>query len=198
MNNNTIIFGLIGVVAVGALVLFATMGGNNNNQTDQTQTQTDTEQVVMEQQMMEEESMDEPTTEMQSIVDIAAGNPDFSILVTAVTEAGLVDTLSTGGPYTVFAPTNAAFEALGQQTIDAVLADKEQLTNILTYHVVEGKVMAQDVLGLTSATALNGGTLNVTVEDAKKVMINDATVVTTDIEASNGVIHVIDTVLMPQ
>jgi transforming growth factor-beta-induced protein len=133
----------------------------------------------------------------QTIVDIAVGNPDFSTLVAAVTEAGLVETLSGEGPFTVFAPTNSAFEALGADTIASVLADKELLTSILTYHVVAGKVMAADVVGLTSATTVQGTDISISVKDGMVYLNDTIQVVTTDIEASNGVIHVIDGVLMP-
>ncbi len=132
----------------------------------------------------------------QTIVDIAVGNPDFSTLVTAVTEAGLVETLSGDGPFTVFAPTNEAFAKLPEGTLEMLLADVDLLTEVLTYHVVSGAVLAADVVTMTSATNLEGGKLNIMV-DGSTVMINEATVVTTDIEASNGVIHVIDTVIVP-
>jgi transforming growth factor-beta-induced protein len=135
--------------------------------------------------------------ESNTIVDIAAGNPDFSTLVTAVQAAGLVDTLQGEGPFTVFAPTNEAFAALGQDTINSVLANKELLTSILTYHVVAGKVMAADVVKLTSATTVEGSDIKISVKDGKVYLNDTIQVVTTDIEASNGVIHVIDGVLMP-
>jgi uncharacterized surface protein with fasciclin (FAS1) repeats len=133
----------------------------------------------------------------KTIVDIASENSDFSTLVAAVKAAGLVETLSGTGPFTVFAPTNEAFAKLPQGTVEALLKDKEKLAKILTYHVVSGKVMAKDVVGLTSAKTVEGSDLTVKVENGK-VMINNANVTKTDIEASNGVIHVIDTVLMPQ
>ena len=131
--------------------------------------------------------------EAKDIVDVAAGNKDFSTLVAAVKEAGLVDALKAKGPITVFAPTNAAFEKLGKEKLDAVLKDKELLTKILKAHVVEGKVMAAD------AVKLDGKDVNgfpVKVADGT-VMIGDAKVVKADVPASNGVIHVIDTVLVP-
>jgi uncharacterized surface protein with fasciclin (FAS1) repeats len=133
-----------------------------------------------------------------SIVEIAVGNKDFSTLVAAVKAAGLVDTLSGKGPFTVFAPTNAAFEKLGNEKVEAVIKDKELLTKILTAHVVSGKVMAADVLKLDGkdVTTLQGSKYTVHVKDGK-VTLGDATVVKTDIVGSNGVIHVIDTVLMP-
>ena len=137
-----------------------------------------------------------PFSFAQTIVDIAAGDENFSTLVTAVTEAGLVETLSGEGPFTVFAPTNDAFAKLPEGTLEMLLADTALLTEVLTYHVVAGQVMAADVVGLDSAKTVEGGTLNINV-DGNTVMVNEATVTATDIEASNGVIHVIDTVIVP-
>ena len=136
------------------------------------------------------------TASAQTIVDVAASNPDFSTLVTAVTEAGLVDTLNGDGPFTVFAPTNEAFAALPEGQLQALLANKEQLVKVLTYHVVPGKVMAADVVGLSSATSVEGEPITITA-GSDGVMVNDANVTATDIEASNGVIHVIDKVILP-
>jgi uncharacterized surface protein with fasciclin (FAS1) repeats len=132
-----------------------------------------------------------------TIVEVAAGNPDFSTLVTAVKAAGLVDTLNSKGPFTVFAPTNAAFAKLPAGTVESLLKpeNKAKLTAILTYHVVAGKVLAADVVKLKSADTVNGKA--VTINTAKGVKVNDANVTATDIKASNGVIHVIDTVLIP-
>ena len=138
----------------------------------------------------------EAVAETNTIVDIAVGNEDFSTLVTALQEAGLVDTLSGEGPFTVFAPTDEAFAALPEGLLDTVLADQELLTSILTYHVVPGAVLAADVVTLDSATTVQGEDVQITV-DGDTVMVDAATVVTTDIEASNGVIHVIDSVLLP-
>lgn len=138
--------------------------------------------------------------EGDTIVDIAASDPQFSTLVAAVQAAGLAETLSGEGPFTVFAPTDDAFAAaltsLGV-TAEELLADPD-LADILTYHVVPGSVMAADVLTMDGADVetVNGATVKVSV-DGETVMINDATVTTTDIEASNGVIHVIDSVLLP-
>ena len=132
-----------------------------------------------------------------TIVDIAAGKPDFSTLVAAVKAAGLVETLSGEGPFTVFAPTNEAFAKLPEGKVDSLLADIPTLKKILTYHVVAGKVMAADVVGLDSATTVQGDEVKIAVVDGK-VKLNDSAMVTaTDLEASNGVIHVIDTVLIP-
>jgi uncharacterized surface protein with fasciclin (FAS1) repeats len=147
-------------------------------------------------QLMETRETSTEMAQTQSIVDIAVSNPDFSTLVDAVTEAGLVDTLSGPGPFTVFAPTNAAFEKLPAGTLETVMADKHKLTEILTYHVVSGKVMASDVMSMSSAQTVQGDSVSITTS-GDKVMINDAEVIMADIEASNGVIHVIDTVLLP-
>jgi len=131
-----------------------------------------------------------------NIVETAVGNGMFMTLVAAVKAAGLVDALSGPGPLTVFAPTDEAFAKLGKATIDSVLADKALLTKILTYHVVSGQVKAADVVKVTSAKTLQGGDVKVSVVGGA-VKINDATVVVADVLATNGVIHVIDTVLMP-
>ncbi|GAB4578578.1 MAG: hypothetical protein Fur0022_13130 [Anaerolineales bacterium] len=145
-------------------------------------------------------AMPEPTATPepapQTIVDIAVADGRFTTLVAAVQAAGLAETLSGEGPFTVFAPTDDAFAALPEGTVEALLADIPTLTNILLYHVVEGKVMAADVVGLSAATTLLGEDVTVTVE-GDTVKINNATVIITDIEASNGVIHVIDAVLLP-
>lgn len=132
---------------------------------------------------------------MKNIVETAVDNPDFSTLVTAIKTAGLVDTLSGAGPFTVFAPTNEAFDKIPKETLQKVLEDKEKLTSILTYHVVPGKVMSKDVAGMIDAKTVQGTKIKINAKNG--VMINDAKVVKPDIETSNGVIHVIDTVLMP-
>jgi uncharacterized surface protein with fasciclin (FAS1) repeats len=133
-----------------------------------------------------------------TIVDVAAGNPDFSTLVAAVQAAGLVDTLSGAGPFTVFAPTNAAFADLPPGTLDSLLKpeNRDQLVAILTYHVVPGKVLAADVVGLESATTAQGQSLTISVADGG-VKVDSANVTATDVMASNGVIHVIDAVVIP-
>jgi LPXTG-motif cell wall-anchored protein len=132
----------------------------------------------------------------QDIVEIAAGNPDFSTLVSAVQQAGLVETLQGEGPFTVFAPTNAAFAALPEGLLASL--DEATLRSILTYHVVSGNVMAADVVGLDgqSVATVQGESVTIAVE-GNNVRVNNANVVTTDIEASNGVIHVIDAVILP-
>ncbi|WP_245791824.1 fasciclin domain-containing protein [Modicisalibacter ilicicola] len=135
----------------------------------------------------------------KDIVDTAVEAGQFETLVAAVKAAELVETLKGEGPFTVFAPTDEAFAALPEGTVDELLKpeNKEQLQSILTYHVVSGKIMAADAMQAASATTVQGQDLNISTE-GDSVMINDATVVQADIEASNGVIHVIDGVLMPE
>jgi len=130
------------------------------------------------------------------IVDTAVAAGSFETLAAALQAADLVETLKGEGPFTVFAPTDDAFAKIPQEQLEALLADKEKLTAVLTYHVVPGKVMAADVAGLDSAVTVQGGTLTIDTTDGVKV--NGANVVKTDIEASNGVIHVIDAVLLPE
>jgi uncharacterized surface protein with fasciclin (FAS1) repeats len=137
-----------------------------------------------------------PANQAQDIVDIAVADGRFETLVAAVTAADLVDTLKGEGPFTVFAPTDDAFAALPAGTVEALLNDIPTLTDILLYHVVSGKVMAADVVNLTSADTVLGKPISISLE-GDSVKINDATVIITDIEASNGVIHVIDAVLLP-
>ncbi len=148
---------------------------------------------------MAEHHADHGAMKQQTVVDIAVGNPDFSTLVAALKAAGLVDTLSGAGPFTVFAPTNAAFAKLPAGTVDNLLKpeNKAQLTAILTYHVVAGKVLAADVVKLTSAKTVQGGEVAISVNGGA-VKVDDANVVATDIAGSNGVIHVIDSVIMPK
>jgi uncharacterized surface protein with fasciclin (FAS1) repeats len=147
----------------------------------------------------------------QTIVDAAIGSKDHGTLVAAVTAAGLVETLQGEGPFTVFAPVNSAFEKLPAGTVEALLKpeSKAMLTAVLTYHVVAGKLMAADVLkaieaggGKATVTTVQGAQLTASVEDGKVILTDarggKATVVATDIKGSNGVIHAIDTVVLPQ
>ncbi len=136
--------------------------------------------------------------ETQDIVDIAAGNDSFETLVAAVQAAGLVDTLKGDGPFTVFAPTDDAFAALPDGTVETLLKpeNKDQLIAILTYHVVPGKVMSGDLVDDMMAVTVQGSSVMIDLDNG--VMVDNATVVTADIEASNGVIHVIDTVIIPK
>jgi len=178
-----IALGVIAAVVVigGGILLFNMNNSNNQEETATTQVET---------------AITEPAAPELNIVETAVGNPDFSTLVTALQTAGLVDTLSGEGPFTVFAPTNAAFDKLPAGTLDSLLADPAALRDILTYHVVSGNVKAADVVKLTTATTVNGKSVNITV-NGNTVKINDATVTTTDIATRNGTIHVIDTVLLP-
>jgi len=137
---------------------------------------------------------DDPT---MNIVEVAASAGSFNTLVAAVKAAGLVETLSGEGPFTVFAPTDEAFAQIPEDQLNALLADKEALTAVLTYHVVSGKVMSGDVAGLSSAETVNGQSVEIKVMDGK-VMIDGATVISADIEATNGVIHVLDKVILPK
>ena len=180
--------GLIAIIIVALAVVGILMFGMNREVSEPQ------ESVELPEQ---ERAMEEPEVIMQNIVEIAVADPRFSTLVTALQEADLVETLSGEGPFTVFAPTDEAFAKIPEETLNEILADKEQLTAILTYHVVAGKVMAADVINLTSAETVQGGELSIEVTGTE-VMINNAQVLITDIEASNGVIHVIDTVLIPQ
>ena len=134
-----------------------------------------------------------------TIVDIAIADGRFNTLVAAVTAAELVETLSGEGPFTVFAPTDDAFSALPAGTLDSLLLpeNKQQLTDILLYHVVSGKVMAADVVGLSAAPTVLGKDATITIKDGNVYLNDTVQVIITDIEASNGVIHVIDAVLLP-
>ena len=183
------------MVGVGILLLVIVAGGglffmntqNKSNEAANTQDSTTTAMTETETDTMND----------KNIVVVAKEAGSFTTLLVAAEAAGLVETLTGAGPYTVFAPTDEAFAKLPAGTVESLLKDKEKLAKILTYHVVAGKVMASDVAGMTSATTVEGSDIAIKTENGT-VMINDATVVTADIEASNGVIHVIDTVLMPQ
>lgn len=133
----------------------------------------------------------------RTIVDIAVSDGRFDTLAAAVTAAGLVDTLASPGPFTVFAPTDAAFAALGEDTINALLEDTAALTDVLLYHVVAGEVPASAVVGLSSATTVQGAPIRIAVVDGGVVLNGSVNVIITDIQASNGIIHVIDAVLIP-
>ena len=132
------------------------------------------------------------------IVDTAIKAGSFNTLVAAVQAAELVETLKSKGPFTVFAPTDEAFSKLDKATLESLLKpeNKDQLVAILTYHVVAGKVMSTDITGNMEPATVNGSTINITLNNGK-VMINDATVISADVDTDNGVIHVIDTVLIP-
>ena len=182
---------LAGVAALAALALTAC--GDDGNDADSAPVASPASDAS--------EEMDEPADELGDIVEVASSSDDFTTLVAAVQAAGLVETLSGDGPFTVFAPTDDAFaaalDALGL-TADELLADTETLTSILTYHVVDGAVPAETVVTLDgqSVATLNGAEVMVSV-DGDTVMVDDATVTAVDVEADNGVIHVIDAVLLP-
>ena len=133
----------------------------------------------------------------KDIADIASGNDNFDTLVAAVSAADLVDTLKDDGPFTVFAPTDAAFEALPEGTVEELLKpeNKEQLISILTYHVVPGKVMSSDLTDGMKAATVQGAEITVDIDGG--AMVDEAKVIQADIEAENGIIHVIDKVIMP-
>ena len=133
----------------------------------------------------------------KDIVETASEAGSFATLLTAATAAGLVETLQGEGPYTVFAPTDEAFAALPAGTLDGLLADKEALKKVLLYHVVSGTVTSDQVVGLTSADSVEGSPIAVAVKDGVVYLNDSAKVVTPDVMASNGVIHVIDQVLLP-
>lgn len=133
-----------------------------------------------------------------NIVETAVANGSFTTLVAAVKAAGLVETLSGEGPFTVFAPVDAAFDALPEGTVDTLVMpeNKDQLTGILTYHVVAGKVLSSDLTDGMTATTVNGQTITISLTDGK-VMVNDAEVIIADVDTDNGVVHAINSVLMP-
>jgi uncharacterized surface protein with fasciclin (FAS1) repeats len=180
---------------------------SNEKETEQEETM---EAESSDESTYEESSSDEMTSD-QTIVDVAVGNDDFSTLVTAVKAADLVETLSSEGPFTVFAPTNVAFGKLPEGTVPTLVKpeNKEKLTGILTYHVVSGKFMAADVVkaindngGTFTIPTVQGGELNASL-DGENVVLTDAngntsTIIMTDVAASNGVIHAIDAVVMPK
>ena len=170
---------IIAIAAASVLLLSAC--GSDGSTSDTTVAATDTTEMA---------------TEVGNIVAVAQGNPEFSTLVAAVTAAGLGEALSGEGPFTVFAPTNAAFEALPAGLLEKLLLpeNKEVLTKILTYHVVPAKVMAADVAA-GDVNTLEGSAFSITTEGGVKV--NASNVTATDVPASNGVIHVIDAVLVP-
>lgn len=183
---------IVGVVALLALVggiVWFTSSNNEDTATNNDQTSQPSEESASQEQ--------------QDIVALASGNENLSTLVTAVQAAGLVETLQGEGPFTVFAPTNAAFAALPAGTLDTLLqpANKDQLSSILTYHVVAGEVKSSDLKDGQVVTTVQGGTLTVNIADGKVTLTdakgNKVNVVTADVDASNGVVHVIDGVLLP-
>ncbi|PZA08747.1 MULTISPECIES: fasciclin domain-containing protein [unclassified Meiothermus] len=139
-----------------------------------------------------------PDTSKQTIAQIVASNPNFSTLLAAVKAAGLVETLSGPGPFTVFAPTNEAFAKIPKADLDKLLADKAALTKVLTYHVVAGRVPSSEVVKLKEAKTVQGQAITIAVSGGSVILNGYSKVTAVDIPASNGVIHVIDTVLLPK
>ncbi|CAB4686122.1 MAG: fasciclin domain-containing protein [Actinobacteria bacterium] len=184
----------IGIVASLALVA---CGSDSKTETISTPAPVDTSAEAPVESSVEatETTM---AAEAGDIVAVAAGNPDFSTLVAAVTAAGLVETLQGAGPFTVFAPNNAAFEALPAGLVDKLLLpeNKDTLVKILTYHVVAGKVMAADVAA-GDVPSVEGSNITVTVDAGTVTLNGSSKVIATDVAASNGVIHVIDAVILP-
>ncbi len=170
----------IRVIALASVLAIVGAACSTADTTEETTTTT-----TVAEEMMEE-----------TIVDVAVG-AGFNTLVTAVQAAGLVDTLNGEGPFTVFAPTDEAFAALPEGVLDGLLADPAALAEVLKYHVVSGEVLAADVVGLDSATTVQGEDIAIAVVDGTVVLNGTANVVTTDVMASNGVIHVIDAVILP-
>ncbi len=184
-------YSLVAVLAGVALVGAACSDDDSDSDSEETTTTEAEETTTTEAADSSEDAAGE------TIVDIAAGNEDFSTLVTAVTEAGLVETLSGEGPFTVFAPTNAAFEALPEGTLDTLLADPSgDLTSILQLHVIAGEVPSSDAAAAAGTCVETlGGQVKVEEVDGE-LTIGGAVISTTDIEASNGIIHVIDSVIV--
>jgi uncharacterized surface protein with fasciclin (FAS1) repeats len=135
--------------------------------------------------------------QQKDIVETAVAAGTFNTLAKALTAAGLIETLKGKGPFTVFAPTDAAFAKLSPAVLNGLLADKAKLAAVLTYHVVSGKVLAAQVVGMSEATSVQGGKIGIMVMGGKVMLNHASTVTATDIQASNGVIHVIDTVILP-
>jgi uncharacterized surface protein with fasciclin (FAS1) repeats len=193
-NSNKEIFmrRFISLLVIAPSVIVGLLAGCGSDSADVVETQA----PMTEAPSSEAPSSEAPADELQDIVTIASGNEDFSTLVAAVTAAGLVETLQGEGPFTVFAPTNAAFAALPAGLVDKLLLpeNKDLLVKILTYHVVAGKVMAADVMA-GEVASVEGQNIIITIDGDVKV--NSANVIEVDFEASNGVIHVIDAVILP-
>lgn len=186
-TTQLITFGIVGLLAIGGVWALA-----NSSSADE---QIDTTDSIA--QTMSEDNTPTETPERNTILDVAASAGSFNTLLAAIDAAGLEDVLSGEGPYTVFAPTDAAFDKLAEGTVESLLEDPETLAGILTYHVVAGEVTSDVVVTLDQATTVQGQDIHIAV-DGDRVHVNDATVTAVDIPADNGVIHVIDTVLIPQ
>lgn len=193
--NNMSTTGIVAAIAAVVLVGVGVWAFMMNGDSDDTANTTETSQTTKDDEKMSESSSD--------IVATAVATPSLSTLVTAVQAADLAETLQGEGPFTVFAPTNAAFEKLPEGTLDTLLKpeNKADLSNILTYHVVSGSVMAADLSDGQKVKTLQGDELTVDIMDDKVYLVDakggKAMVTTADVEASNGVVHIIDAVLMP-
>jgi uncharacterized surface protein with fasciclin (FAS1) repeats len=198
MQNSFLIIIAAIVIAGGGYILLMNSGGEQPTSAIETTTPT-ADTTMSEDTMAEPMATPEPAPQ-PNIVETAVAADDFTTLVTAVTAAELAEVLAGPGPFTVFAPTDAAFAALPAGTVDTLLLPDSQsdLANILTYHVVPGIVTAADLADGLTAETVNGATLTFSIDAAAgTAMVNDANIVAADIEASNGIIHVIDTVLIP-
>lgn len=186
-----IILGVVAVLIIGVAIVWA-MNRSDDSASNDTGATSQSQQT------------DQAAQTPGTIVVVASDTPSLSTLVTAVKAAELVDTLQAEGPYTVFAPTNAAFDALPDGTLDDLLKpeNKEQLKAVLTYHVVPGQVLAGDLKDGQEITTVQGGTLTVSIMDGKAYIVdatgNKAMVEQADVNADNGVVHVIDSVLLPE
>ena len=185
IRNKLITASLIGSL----LIVLMACGGSSETETTTVQPTDNSQKLVSE----ESQPADEVS---KTIVDIAVEDERFTTLVVALQAAELDSVLTGSGPFTVFAPTDSAFSKLPEGTVESLLADIPALNDILLYHVVSGDVLAADVLNLESAETLQGDFFSISTEDGK-VMVNDAEVIITDITASNGIIHALDTVLLP-
>ncbi len=190
MDKTTqIISGIVVLVLIVGGVLLATSGDDDETETTNTN---ETSQVA------ESAPAEEVAAPTSNIVELTQATEDLSTLVTAVVEAELVETLSGEGPFTVFAPLNSGFAALPEGTLENLLLPENQadLADILTFHVVPGKVMSTDLSDGLTATTVQGGELTFSIQDGA-VSVNGANVVTADVEATNGVVHIIDAVMLP-
>jgi uncharacterized surface protein with fasciclin (FAS1) repeats len=188
MTKNRL-FGIAALLLAFGLVAAAC--GDDDDAATETQVTTTTAAATTE------APAEEAMPELMDIVDTAVAAGSFETLAAALTAADLVDTLKGEGPFTVFAPTDDAFAALPEGTVEGLLADIPALTDILLYHVVSGAVFAETVVGLEAATTVQGSDITIEIVDGGVVLNGVTMVIATDIEASNGVIHVIDSVLLP-
>ncbi len=190
------IIGIVAIVIIAGAGIFLATNTNDDEPSTSTTSQTSEQTSQPEEQATEEQKSD--------IVELASGTSSLSTLVSAVKAADLVETLQGTGPFTVFAPTNDAFAALPAGTLDTLLKpeSKDQLKGILTYHVVSGKVMAKDLKDGQEVTTVQGAKLTVKITDGKAYLVDgkgtQTAITSTDIEASNGVVHVVSGVLLPQ